>query len=132
QHGEEAIHDAVPVLRIELRRQVHGPLHVCKQHRHLLALAFESAAVVQNPLGQVARRVGAWTGRLTINFRMDFRLATFDGGGRRTARIAETRARTQRGATRTTVHVPWWWRRAAESMRDAEPSATPGTHSAGH
>ena len=41
---EEALEYAVPLFGVELLGQIHRPLHVGEEHRHLLALAFESAA----------------------------------------------------------------------------------------
>ena len=38
---EEAIHDLVPLLGIDLLGELHRALHVGEEHRHLLALAFE-------------------------------------------------------------------------------------------
>ena len=37
---EEAIHDLVPLLRVELLGELHRALHVGEEHGHLLALAF--------------------------------------------------------------------------------------------
>ena len=56
---EEAIEDLVPLLGVDLLGELHGPLHVGEQHRHLLALTFESGARGQDLLGEVFRRVGA-------------------------------------------------------------------------
>jgi hypothetical protein len=39
------------VLRIAVSEQLHGALHVSKQNRHQLALAFESALGCENLLG---------------------------------------------------------------------------------
>jgi hypothetical protein len=49
----------VPLLWINLLRQLHGALHVCEQYGHLLSLALEGAAGGQNPPGKVLGRVGA-------------------------------------------------------------------------
>ncbi len=38
---EEAVHDPVPVLGVDLLGEIHRALHVGEEHRHLLALAFE-------------------------------------------------------------------------------------------
>ena len=38
---EEAIHDPVPLLGIDLLGELHRALHVGEEHRHLLPLAFE-------------------------------------------------------------------------------------------
>src|SRR5207245_2167110 len=54
---EEAIHDAVPVLGVELLGEVHRAFHVGEEDGHLLALAFERAAGAEDLLGQVLRGV---------------------------------------------------------------------------
>jgi hypothetical protein len=59
---EEAIHDFVPFLGIDLLRQVHRSLHISKEHRDLLPLAFESGTSGEDLLGEVFRRVGAGVG----------------------------------------------------------------------
>jgi hypothetical protein len=59
QDREEAIEDPVPLLRVELAGQLHRPLHVGKQHRDLLALAFERRLRLEDPVGEVLRGVGA-------------------------------------------------------------------------
>ena len=41
---EEAIHDPVPLLGIDLLGELHRALHVGEEDRHLLALAFEGGA----------------------------------------------------------------------------------------
>jgi hypothetical protein len=56
---EEAVHNLVPFFRIHLLGEVHGPLHVREEDRHLLALPFQSAARRQDLLGEVLRGVGA-------------------------------------------------------------------------
>jgi hypothetical protein len=57
QHLEEAIQDGVPLLRIEPPGELHRPLHIRKEHRHLLALTFERRAKLEDAVGQVLRRV---------------------------------------------------------------------------
>ena len=59
QDVEEAVEDAVPLLGVDLLRELEGALHIYEQDRHLLALALEGRALRQDLLGQVARRVGA-------------------------------------------------------------------------
>jgi len=59
QNLEEAIEDPMPRLGVHLLGKLHRTDHVGEQHGHLLALAFERAAGGENPLGQMARRVGA-------------------------------------------------------------------------
>ena len=54
---EEAVEDAVPLLRVDLLRDVHRPLHVGKEHRYLLALSFQHVALVKDALGEVTGRV---------------------------------------------------------------------------
>jgi hypothetical protein len=56
---EEAIHDPVPFLGINLL-ELHRALHVSEDDRHLLALALEGAAGSQDLLGEVFRGVGEW------------------------------------------------------------------------
>ena len=51
---------AVPLFRIELLGQLHRALHVGEQHGHLLALALERGLGLQDLVGEVLRRVGAW------------------------------------------------------------------------
>ena len=86
--GEEAVHDPVPLFRIDLRRQLHGTLHVDEEHRHLLALALEGAARGEDPLGEVLRGVGARATRRDAGLRR----------GRLPAGVAELRARLERPA----------------------------------
>ena len=50
---EEALHDAAPLLRVELLGELHRALHVGEEHRHLLALAFEGGLRLQDLLGEV-------------------------------------------------------------------------------
>ncbi len=59
---EEAVHDPIPLFWIDLLAELHRPLHVGEQHRHLLALALESAAGGEDLLGEVLRGVGARVG----------------------------------------------------------------------
>src|SRR5262249_7185702 len=54
---EEAVHDAVPFLGVEALRELHRPLHVGEQHRHLLALTLEHAAGAEDLLAEVLRGV---------------------------------------------------------------------------
>ena len=55
---EEAVHDPVPVLGVELLGELHRPLHVGEEDRHLLALALEGLARGQDFLREVLGRVG--------------------------------------------------------------------------
>ncbi len=59
QDLEETIHDAVPLLRVELGGQFGRSPDVGEEHGHLLALAFEGAARGQDLLGEMARCVSA-------------------------------------------------------------------------
>ncbi len=59
QDLEEALEQAVPLLGIELIRQLHRSLHVGEQDCDLLALAFERALRPQDLVGQVLGRVAA-------------------------------------------------------------------------
>jgi hypothetical protein len=63
QDLEETIHDAVPLLRVELGGELRRAPDVGEQHGHLLALAFEGGARGQNLLDEVFRRVTAWVWR---------------------------------------------------------------------
>jgi len=56
---EEAIHDAMPFLRINLLGQLHRAFHIGEQHGHLLALAFERGLGLEDLVGEVAGSVGA-------------------------------------------------------------------------
>ena len=60
---EETIHDPVPLLGIELLGEIHRPLHVGEEHRHLFALALDGASRREDLLGQVIRGVTARVGR---------------------------------------------------------------------
>ena len=55
---EEALHDLVPVFRVDRLREIHRPLEVGEEDRHLLALAFDGAAGGEDLLGEVLRSVG--------------------------------------------------------------------------
>ena len=57
--SEESIEDRVPLLRVELLRQLHRALHVGEQHGDLLALAFEGGFGLQDFVGEMFRGVGA-------------------------------------------------------------------------
>src|SRR5262245_25609215 len=54
---EETINDPVPLLRIDLLGELHRPLDVGEEHRHLLALTLEHAAGAEDLLGEVLRGV---------------------------------------------------------------------------
>ncbi len=56
---EEAVEDAVPFLGVYALGDVHRPLHVREEDRHLLALAFERASRGEDSLRQMRRRVSA-------------------------------------------------------------------------
>src|SRR5581483_192484 len=86
---EEAVEDAVPLLGIDLARELHRALHVGEEDGHLLPLALESGARGQDLVGEMLRRVGA-------------RVRCSSGGGRerRAALPAELGAGTVAGAAR--------------------------------
>ena len=71
---EKALEYAVPLFGVELLGQLHRPLHVGEQHRHLLALAFEGGLGLQDLLSQMPRRVVARRARRDRPF-ADFRTA---------------------------------------------------------
>ena len=48
---KEAIHDPMPLLGIERFLEIHRALHVRKEHRHLLAFAFDRAALIEDLVG---------------------------------------------------------------------------------
>ena len=56
---QEAVEDAVPLLRIDRLGELHRSLHVGEQDGDLLALALERRLRVQDLVGEVLRRVGA-------------------------------------------------------------------------
>ena len=60
---EEAVEDAVPLLRVDPLRQLHRALHVGEQHRDPLALPLEYRARLEDLLDEVLRRVGARVAR---------------------------------------------------------------------
>jgi hypothetical protein len=93
QDHEEAVHDAVPLLGIDPRREVHRALHVDEEHGHLLALALEGGAEREDLLGEVLRRVGG--GRALGGHRRR-------AGQRRAAAPAELLRGLHRRATRRT------------------------------
>jgi len=61
--GEAAVHELVHHLGAHSLGQVRGVDEVAKEHRHVLALAFERGACLQDAIGQVLRRVGTRVGR---------------------------------------------------------------------
>jgi hypothetical protein len=50
---KQAIEDSMPFLWAELLSEFHRSLHVCKQDRHVLALAFQRGPGSENLLGEV-------------------------------------------------------------------------------
>ena len=63
QDLEEAVENAVPLLGVELVRQLHRALHVGEQHRHLLALALQGGLRLEDLVGEVLRGVRARVAR---------------------------------------------------------------------
>src|SRR6185295_7407895 len=61
---EHGIEDLPRLLRIAVGEQLHRPLEIGKQHRHLLALAFERDPGGEDLLGEVLRRIRARRGEL--------------------------------------------------------------------
>ena len=59
QDLEEAVENHVPLLWIDLARQLDRALHVCEEHRHLFALALECGLGLEDLVGEVPRRVCA-------------------------------------------------------------------------
>jgi hypothetical protein len=59
QDLEELVEDPVPLLRIELLRQLHRPLHVGEENRDLLALTFDGTARGENLVGEMLRGIRA-------------------------------------------------------------------------
>ena len=57
QDLEEAVEDPVPLLGIQLLRQLRRALYVGEKHSHLLALAFERRLALQNLVREVPGRV---------------------------------------------------------------------------
>ena len=60
---EEAVHDPVPRLGVDLLRQLHRAPHVGEEDGHLLALALEGVTRGEYLLGQVPRGVGVGIAR---------------------------------------------------------------------
>jgi hypothetical protein len=87
---EEAVHDPVPCLGVELLGEAHRALHVGEEHGHVLALALEGGAGGEDLLGEVIRSVGA---RLALAGRF-WRRAE-----RTAAAVAEPLARRVRAST---------------------------------
>ena len=54
-----AVHDPIPLLRIDLLAEIHRASEIREEHGHLLTLALEGAARRENLLGEVLRCVGA-------------------------------------------------------------------------
>src|SRR5262245_29374284 len=62
---EEAVHDPVPFLRVDLFGEIHRALHVGEENRDLLTLAFEGTAGGEDLFGEVlwSVRAGGARGR---------------------------------------------------------------------
>ncbi len=61
---EHGIEDLARLLGIAVGEQLHRALEIGKQHRHLLALAFERSPGSEDPLGEVLRRIRVRRGEL--------------------------------------------------------------------
>jgi hypothetical protein len=59
EQTEEPIHDFVPLFGAHLRGELDRSFHIRKQHRHLLALAFEGGLGLKDLLGEMLWCVGA-------------------------------------------------------------------------
>jgi hypothetical protein len=59
EDAEEAIHDFVPLLGSQMRRELNRSFHIREEHRDLFPLALECASGREDLLGEVLRGVGA-------------------------------------------------------------------------
>ncbi len=82
---EEALHDPVPVFGIDRLREIHRPLHVGEENRHLLALAFKRAAGREDLFRQVFWRVGAGIRSRGLSQQLSARVAELPTFGVRSA-----------------------------------------------
>ena len=55
------VEELARLLRIAVSQQLHGAFEVGKEHRDLLAFAFEGSFGGEDFLGQVRRRIGVWS-----------------------------------------------------------------------
>ena len=107
---EEAVHDPVPLLGVDLLGELHRALHVGEEDGHLLALAFEGAARGEDLLGEVLGRVGARVRSGRGRSAARDRLAT---------RVAEFRRQRQLRAARRAIAARDW---SPHSRQKREPS----------
>src|SRR5215813_6166448 len=61
---EHRVENLSRLLGIAVRDQLHRALEIGKEHRDLLALAFEGALGCEDPLSEMLRRVRLWRGEL--------------------------------------------------------------------
>jgi hypothetical protein len=102
QDREEAIHDLVPFLGIDLLGEVHRPLHVGEQDRHLLALPFEGGARGQDLFGEVFRSIRTRIGNSLYNRRrLDRPAAAVAKAGARGGSAFRTSGRGSRRSPRS-------------------------------
>src|SRR4030095_14745097 len=113
EHGEEAVHQAVPLFRIELLGELHRALYVGEQHSHLFALADQCMARAEDLLGDVARGIRQRCAAAPVS-----RCA----GQRATAGAAVAVVRLAGGAARRADLAPrTLWRIERAATRGAEP-----------
>jgi hypothetical protein len=84
-------------LRVAGRQQLHGALEVGEQHRDVLALAFERGLRVDDPFGEVLRRVALGRGEALGGAR---------GSDRRRALEAELRPRRAAASRSSCIEGP--------------------------
>src|SRR5947199_7127302 len=122
QQLEEAVDDPVPLLGIELLRQLHRALHVGEEHGHLLALAFERAACTEDLLGEMSRGVRARIGLPGRGEREPAPALTAELDARR---ILEAAARAaERGAAHG-AHEPGGFSRPQAAQRATARGSSP-------
>jgi hypothetical protein len=57
---KEAVHDPIPLLRIDLLAEVHRAFQIREEHGHVLALSLDGASRREDLLSEVLRRIGEW------------------------------------------------------------------------
>lgn len=75
---KDAIHDPVPLLRVDLTGKVHRALHVREEYGHLLAFAFEGRLGLQDVVGEMfgSIRAGFEARGAKVSLALSFRLVT--------------------------------------------------------